>query len=259
MPPPLPQEQRDEIQSQLELGRETAQIVHNTGVSRSQIDKMNRNLARYGAVVAPGQVRGAPRLMNEEMETHLLQWIDLHPTKYLDEMCWFIYDHYDVEVSEQTMCRTLKRLKWTHKKVSILTTRSSLLTIARLHTELYSETNLNVTHGEPEYAAGSPISSYSLTKPPHANVQATGSMAGLSMAPKRWFMLCLRGLRGGLYYQHIRRKATSPGVSTMAPLPRKYSTISCYTRSSPYALQPSMEESTLFLYATTPPHTNRWN
>ena len=87
MPPPLPQEQRDEIQSQLELGRETAQIVHNTGVSRSQIDKMNRNLARYGAVVASGQVRGAPRRMNEEMETHLLQWIDFHPTKYLDEMC----------------------------------------------------------------------------------------------------------------------------------------------------------------------------
>ena len=87
MPPPLPQEQRDEIQSQLELERETAQIVHNTGVSRSQIDKMNRNLARYEAVVAPGQVRGAPRRMNEEMETHLLQWIDFHPTKYLDEMC----------------------------------------------------------------------------------------------------------------------------------------------------------------------------
>ena len=59
------------------------------------------------------------------------------------------------------MCRTLKRLKWTHKKVNILTTRSSLLIIVRLHIELYNEINLSVTLGEPEYAVGSLINSIS--------------------------------------------------------------------------------------------------
>ena len=111
MPPPLSKELRDEIQAHIELGRETSQIVYSTGVSCNQINKMKRNLARYGDVVAQHQVMEPSRLLSFDMKDHLLEWIDEHPTKYIDEMCWFIYDHYDISVSERTIQKLLKRRK----------------------------------------------------------------------------------------------------------------------------------------------------
>ena len=255
----LSQKQRDEIQSQLKFEREIAQIVHNIEINRSQIVKMNKNLTRYKIVITSKQIRDALKRMNEKMKTHLLQWIDFHSINYLNEMCWFIYDHYDVEINEQIMCKTLKRFKWIHKKINILIIRNFLLIIVKLHIELYIEINLSVTFDESKYAIESLINSYFLTKSSHANVQTTKSIIEFNMTRKQWFMLCLKDLKNNLYYQHIRRKTTSFDVFIMTSLLKKYSTISCYTRFSLYAFQSFMKKSTLFLYATTFSHTNRWN
>ena len=111
MPPPLLQAQRDEIEHLIRTDGCTSRIVCATNVSKAQIDKMKRNLARHGVVVAPSAPRGRPPKLTEEMEAHLLEYIKLHSTKYLDEMCWFLLDMYDVTVSEATVCRILKSVR----------------------------------------------------------------------------------------------------------------------------------------------------
>lgn len=118
MPPPLTPEQRNDIEVLIRNQEPSKYIATSTGVTTQQIDKMKRNLARHGVVTAPSAIMGRPRILTDEMEAHLLEYINLHPTKYLDEMCWFLFDIYDVSVSEATVCRVLKRHKWTHKKVS---------------------------------------------------------------------------------------------------------------------------------------------
>jgi len=36
---------------------------------------------------------------------------------YLDEIVWFFWDEYKVEISESTLSRVLKRIHWTRKVV----------------------------------------------------------------------------------------------------------------------------------------------
>ena len=102
MPPPLTPGQRADIEVLIRNGESSRYIAGTTNVGREQIDKMKRNLLRYGVVVAPHAPMGRPRKFTEEMEAHLLEYIDLHPTKFLDEMCWFIFDMWDITVSEST-------------------------------------------------------------------------------------------------------------------------------------------------------------
>ena len=46
-----------------------------------------------------------------KIKNHLLKYIDFHFIKYLNEICRFIYDHYNVEINEIIMCSILKRRK----------------------------------------------------------------------------------------------------------------------------------------------------
>ncbi len=53
------------------------------------------------------------------MKDSLLQYINLRPTVYLDEMCLYLYDEFGITISTYTVARMLKREGWTHKKVRI--------------------------------------------------------------------------------------------------------------------------------------------
>ena len=47
----------------------------------------------------------------------LKQFLHAKPSKYIDEMAYFIWDEFDVMLSESTMKRGLARIKWMKKKV----------------------------------------------------------------------------------------------------------------------------------------------
>jgi len=46
--------------------------------------------------------------------------LDNKPLAYIDEMVYFIWDEYNVMVSDSAVKRCLKRITWTRKVVDIL-------------------------------------------------------------------------------------------------------------------------------------------
>ena len=118
MAPPLDAQTRFDIEQYLFTGYEVSEIIERTGVSQTQIAKMRRNLMAFGNVVGPSMPRGRPHILDEEMETTLLAWLDEKPLSYLFEMVYFLFDTYDgLEVSEKTVGNILRRCGWTRKKV----------------------------------------------------------------------------------------------------------------------------------------------
>ena len=55
--------------------------------------------------------------MNREMELDLLDFLEYKPTSYLDEMCWFLFDEFEIVLSTSTVSRVLHELGWSQKKV----------------------------------------------------------------------------------------------------------------------------------------------
>ena len=47
----------------------------------------------------------------------LLDYLNFRPTKYLDEVAYFIWDTWNIVTSESLIKRILKRRKWSYKKV----------------------------------------------------------------------------------------------------------------------------------------------
>ena len=63
---------------------------------------MRRNLIAFSSVVSPSLPRGRPRVLDEEMETTLIAWLDEKLLSYLFEMVYFLFDTFDgVEVSKK--------------------------------------------------------------------------------------------------------------------------------------------------------------
>ncbi len=52
--------------------------------------------------------------MNREMELDLLDFLEYEPTSYLDEMCWFLFDEFEIFLSTSTVSRVLH--EFGHKK-----------------------------------------------------------------------------------------------------------------------------------------------
>jgi hypothetical protein len=42
-------------------------------------------------------------------------YLDERPTAYLDDMVYYLFDRYDVEISIQTLSRVLVELRYSHK------------------------------------------------------------------------------------------------------------------------------------------------
>lgn len=49
----------------------------------------------------------------------LLAYLDEKPTAYLDEMKWYLWDFWEIDISESTISRTLKARGWSRKVVNI--------------------------------------------------------------------------------------------------------------------------------------------
>ena len=113
------QEIRDEIEIMIRYDEFSSRISMITNVIVKQINKMKRNLIKYDVVIVSYAIMKRFRKLIETMKLHLFDYIDLHFIKYLNEMCWFIFDMYDVVVNETIICRILKRFEWFHKKINV--------------------------------------------------------------------------------------------------------------------------------------------
>ena len=126
MPPGLSINLRRDIEGYIRRG-DSSQVIHDhTYVSVRQINRMRKNLKLHDDVVAPkAPVQGRPRTLSPLVENALLEYLEQRPTAYRDEMCWFLWDEFEIQVAERTMSDILKRLGWTHKKVSAESTSLS--------------------------------------------------------------------------------------------------------------------------------------
>lgn len=108
----------EEVSKYFAQCRATEWIMYITGVSRSQINRMRNNWHEYGEVVSQAKkIQGRLRRMNREMELDLLDFLEYKPTSYLDEMCWFLFDEFEIVWSTSTVSRVLHELAWSQKKV----------------------------------------------------------------------------------------------------------------------------------------------
>ena len=106
---------RQAIKFRLESGEDDNTIITATGVSIRQLRKMRRNWERFNEVAKPQLAAGRRKKLNQQQIDQILVYLDQRPTSYLDEMCWFLYDEFDVLVSESTVSQTLKQMAWNRK------------------------------------------------------------------------------------------------------------------------------------------------
>lgn len=118
MPPPLSDEVREEI-AEYFIKREDISFIHTvTTVSVTQINRMRRYWENLGEVTPPKHVdQGRSAILARDVVDDLLFFLSQRPNAYLDEMRWFIWDEYDIEVSETTIWRALQKRNWTRKNV----------------------------------------------------------------------------------------------------------------------------------------------
>jgi transposase len=120
MPIKLTQHLRDLIVTEFALGHTNAAIASKHGISTSQVWKMRRNYTYYGDTQAPCiSRRGRPPLLTKSQEDALLQYLNNRPDAYLDEMCWFIFDEFNIIIAESTLSQVLARRRWTRKAVCL--------------------------------------------------------------------------------------------------------------------------------------------
>ena len=81
------------------------------------IYRMRNNIWMFGSSLKPClHVIGYPRKLTSASKTILLDWLNRNRTATQDEMVWFIWEECGIYVSQATVLRALKRLKWSRKK-----------------------------------------------------------------------------------------------------------------------------------------------
>lgn len=118
MVPPLTYELRAAIKLRFEQNDSIEAIATAAKVSNRQVRRMRTNWARYGEVTAPKSAIAPhrPRKLSQYHELQLLEYVKQRPHACLDELCWFLFDEFNIPVDESTVSRALKRLGWDRKK-----------------------------------------------------------------------------------------------------------------------------------------------
>lgn len=92
-------------------------IACSTSLRTIQRYKENLQLFPHLKGTLPRAKPGPARLIEPQAFEALLDYLLQKPGTYLDEMAVFLYDESEVEVSESTISRALKRIGWSKKKV----------------------------------------------------------------------------------------------------------------------------------------------
>lgn len=114
------QNDKNEIERLIRINVDTQSIVILIKINNFQINKIKKNLIRYDVVIISSIFIKQFWILIENIKTSLFKYINLHFIKYLNEMCWFVFDMYNVIMNEITIYKILKRRKWIYKKINFL-------------------------------------------------------------------------------------------------------------------------------------------
>lgn len=92
-------------------------IAHEIRCHPSTIYRIQANLWKYGTSVKPHiRLKGQPCKITPATEALLIDFLVRNPTSNQTEMAWFMWEECGVSVTQSTVSRVLKRVKWTKKK-----------------------------------------------------------------------------------------------------------------------------------------------
>jgi transposase len=118
MAPRLSAFQRNLIASMIESGRfSNNEIADTAGTTDRSIRTIRRNIRVFGQASAPANNPGRPATLRIEMVETLIGYLHDKPNLSLQEMVWFIWDQFQVDISKSTISRALDKAGWSKKKV----------------------------------------------------------------------------------------------------------------------------------------------
>ena len=104
----------------IEENQKTTWIAFKLNVSERQIKRMKRNFRLYASMILSIKKNDFFKIIDEIMKKTLFDWINHRFTMYLNEMCLFLYDEFDIVVIIWIVKKFFKRIDWTHKKIDII-------------------------------------------------------------------------------------------------------------------------------------------
>ncbi|EKG09966.1 Homeodomain-like protein [Macrophomina phaseolina MS6] len=108
--------QRETVVSGLQAGLSRNDIAEAAHCTPQSVTNIKRNLRMFGTPVCPSAGPPGPlRVITVVMMEAILALLGLKPWLYLYEVAWFLYDEFNIVVSEWTVGRTLQRHGWSKK------------------------------------------------------------------------------------------------------------------------------------------------
>jgi transposase len=126
MPQALSSEKLARIRAGLEMGTDQKTIAQQVGVSKRQVTRIRHNLVFYGSIKCPKKpyqgrqpkitegmaaVRLVLSVKFTDFRQELLEYLSQKPNAQRDEMVYFIWDTFNVAVSESCIGRLLRKRK----------------------------------------------------------------------------------------------------------------------------------------------------
>jgi transposase len=93
-------------------------IVAISEISLRQMQKMRSNWNHFEKIIMFVLIiKHRSRKLSQYHELELLKYLKQRSHAYLNEMCWFIWDEFEIFVNVSIISKALKRLKWNRKKM----------------------------------------------------------------------------------------------------------------------------------------------
>jgi len=101
--------QRVAIVDCIKIDKNIAYISYLENISKQQIRKIRCNIELYIFVVASQYCRDFAKLINKTIKNSFLKYIDLYSIVYLDEMCLYLYNKFDIIVNIWTIAKMFQK------------------------------------------------------------------------------------------------------------------------------------------------------
>jgi transposase len=109
---------RHVVELGLAAGKTPQGIVEDLGVGLSWAYKLKNQFDAFGTVSAPPMiVQGRPRKIHREAQEAVVEFLEQNPSAYQDEIVDFLAEEFEIFVHRTTVCRLLKDVDITHKKI----------------------------------------------------------------------------------------------------------------------------------------------
>jgi hypothetical protein len=93
-------------------------IVIIAEISFRQMSRMRFNWTHFDEMIAFLLIiEHKSRKLNQFYEIELLKYLKQRLHAYLNEMCWFVWDEFEISVNNSIVNKALKRLNWNRKKM----------------------------------------------------------------------------------------------------------------------------------------------